>query len=208
VVGSEDGGKESSSLPTDHRPLPTSSAARIHLFWQKRIRTGDATTPWWYPSQTGGGELREDRLVFPIPPGVHWRDVLPVVLTDADGQIAEQPQAAEPPKRRRAKVAKAPPILRAPHMKGGLWFAEEGIVVEPLAEPEKKPKPKATIDPRLTAMARELRDRWSERAELILPGPAAHDVRRMIAQEPTAPRALAGPSSNKLPDIAKLPTAA
>ena len=48
--------------------------ARVHIFWQKRIRERDVTTPWWFPSETKGGLLQADRLVFPIPPGVHWRD--------------------------------------------------------------------------------------------------------------------------------------
>jgi ribosomal protein S18 acetylase RimI-like enzyme len=30
-------------------------AARIHIFWQKRIRPGDDATPWWFPAQTSGG---------------------------------------------------------------------------------------------------------------------------------------------------------
>src|SRR5436305_12908050 len=45
---------------------------RVHIFWQRRIRAGDETTPYWFPSQTNSGSIREDRLVFPIPPGVDW----------------------------------------------------------------------------------------------------------------------------------------
>ncbi len=48
---------------------------RVHIFWQKRICDGDTTTPYWYPFQTSSGAIRADRLVFPIPPGVHWKDV-------------------------------------------------------------------------------------------------------------------------------------
>ena len=47
--------------------------SRVHIFWQKRIRQGDETTPYWFPSQTTGGSIREDRLVLPIPPGMRWR---------------------------------------------------------------------------------------------------------------------------------------
>src|SRR5207244_769959 len=98
-------------------------APRIHIFWQKRIRAGDATTPWWYPSQTGGGEMREDRLVFPIPPGVSWRDVLPVVVTEsAKSNVLSAECAGKKAKPRATKV------LRAPRMKGGLWFAHEAVV--------------------------------------------------------------------------------
>ncbi|MGI9012856.1 MAG: hypothetical protein ACR2GY_01240 [Phycisphaerales bacterium] len=58
---------------------------RVHIFWQKRIRTGDMETPWWYPSKTHGGAIREGRLVLPIPPGVHWKDEKPMVLPEVPG---------------------------------------------------------------------------------------------------------------------------
>ncbi len=45
---------------------------RVHIFWQRRIRAGDTDTPWWFPAQTSGGSIREDRIVLPIPPGTHW----------------------------------------------------------------------------------------------------------------------------------------
>src|SRR5262245_9140789 len=53
---------------------------RVHIFWQRRIREGDTTTPYWFPSQTSSGSIREDRLVFPIPPGVNWKDAMPRIL--------------------------------------------------------------------------------------------------------------------------------
>ncbi len=46
---------------------------RVHIFWQRRIRAGDTETPWWFPAQTSGGSIREDRIVLPIPPGTHWK---------------------------------------------------------------------------------------------------------------------------------------
>src|SRR5206468_12042720 len=54
--------------------------SRVHIFWQRRIRAGDVTTPYWFPSQTTGGSIREDRLVLPIPPNTHWSDAKPMVL--------------------------------------------------------------------------------------------------------------------------------
>ena len=59
---------------------------RIHIFWQRRIREGDETTPYWFPSQTQNGAVREDRLVIPIPPGTHWRDAKPVLLPGGPNQ--------------------------------------------------------------------------------------------------------------------------
>ncbi len=54
--------------------------SRVHIFWQKRIRQGDTTTPWWFPSKTAGGSIRADRIVLPIPPGTHWSDAKPMIL--------------------------------------------------------------------------------------------------------------------------------
>ena len=51
---------------------------RTHIYWQRRVREGDTTTPYWFPSQTQAGAIREDRLVLPIPPGTHWRDAKPL----------------------------------------------------------------------------------------------------------------------------------
>lgn len=149
---------------------------RIHIFWQKRIREGDATTPWWYPSTTGGGEMREDRLVFPIPPGATWRDVLPVVLADESSVVGGQLSVATKKKPRVKTVKK---IVPGPKIKGGLWFAHDAVEREVTIEVVAKPKP--AMDPRLKKLARELRDRWSERADEIIALPAKHDVRRMIA---------------------------
>src|SRR5205823_2331237 len=65
---------------------------RVHIFWQKRIREGDVETKWWYPCQTSGGAIGDDRLVFPIPPGKRWNDEMPVVLPRITGL---QPVLAE-----------------------------------------------------------------------------------------------------------------
>jgi ribosomal protein S18 acetylase RimI-like enzyme len=62
----------------------TRSKQRTHIFWQCRTRAGDTTTPWWYPHQTRSGAFREDRLVFPIPPHIHWRDPMPVVMPEPE----------------------------------------------------------------------------------------------------------------------------
>src|SRR5437868_2811141 len=53
---------------------------RVHIFWQRRIRAGDTTTPYWFPAQTSAGSIREDRLVFPIPPATHWSNAKPIIL--------------------------------------------------------------------------------------------------------------------------------
>ncbi|MBC7784992.1 MAG: GNAT family N-acetyltransferase [Burkholderiales bacterium] len=65
---------------TGSRQKGPKGTARVHIFWQKRIRAGDTTTPWWFPSQTSSGAIREDRLVLPIPPATHWSEAKPIVL--------------------------------------------------------------------------------------------------------------------------------
>jgi GNAT superfamily N-acetyltransferase len=147
--------------------------SRVHIFWQKRIRQGDTTTPWWFPSQTGGGSIREDRLVLPIPPGTHWSDAKPLILPNADGGRAIEDKTTErrkPASRRKpAADVQSTQKLNKPCR---LWFAPPKAA-EPAkaAGPPKaagpaveKPqrKPKAKNDPRLIAAARELRDRWLE----------------------------------------------
>src|SRR5688500_2277670 len=58
---------------------------RVHIFWQRRINADDVTTPYWYPCQTSGGAIGDGRLVFPIPPGVHWKDVHAVATPASSG---------------------------------------------------------------------------------------------------------------------------
>src|SRR5690349_13321404 len=38
-------------VPLAYR-MGSEKKARVHIFWQKRIRAGDCETPWWFPSQT------------------------------------------------------------------------------------------------------------------------------------------------------------
>ncbi len=93
---------------------------RVHIFWQKRIRPGDdgdvsrGGTPWWYPSTTAGGQMRADRLVFPIPmdpdrPGelLDYKSVGPVSL-GIDGSIFEPRKKTEIKKvKKKAKKVRA-----------------------------------------------------------------------------------------------------
>src|SRR5213075_1079117 len=92
----------------------SASKERIHIFWQKRIRAGDTTTPWWFPSQTSGGSIREDRLVFPIPPGTHWSDAKPIILPGVTP--ASRPRLPEGKKKATGKM----PVVQNPPR--GLWF--------------------------------------------------------------------------------------
>jgi hypothetical protein len=63
---------------------------RTHIFWQRRIREGDEGTAYWFPSQTSGGALAEDRIVLPIPPDTHWRDAKPLILPGLPARQQEE----------------------------------------------------------------------------------------------------------------------
>lgn len=182
---------------------------RVHIFWQKRVRAGDEATPWWYPSTTGGGVLRADRLVFPVPAGVHWSDVRPVEMPAGEligiegtgarentGAVSRETEssaglsaigAGRVKKKTIKRMVKVAPKRPANVPRGGLWFApdepETAEIVETveLVEAAKTRAPDAKkIDPRLVAMARELRDQWQEREAMTIEATAArHDVRRI-----------------------------
>jgi hypothetical protein len=183
--------------------------SRVHIFWQRRIRAGDATTPWWFPAQTSGGSIREDRIVLPIPPGTHWSDAKPLILP-AVGRglgILPEPESAAPRKRSgetpKPRKKDAPPVRAMPDpLSGALFFAPPapapgGAVKK---KPAREKKPKAKNDPRLIAAARELRDRWLERVNApggatSLPSNGKYDVNK----------ALAGPGVDVVATIPALP---
>jgi hypothetical protein len=158
--------------------------SRVHIFWQRRIRAGDTTTPYWFPSQTTGGSIREDRLVLPIPPDMHWSDAKPLVLPAEEPVAARQLPGKTEPKR---------PVVRNMAIScGGLRFAAPVPAV--VAEPKPK-RQKRKNDPRLVSAARELRDRWLERVNAdpsaMLVASGKHDVSR----------ALVGPAKRPAPSL-------
>jgi hypothetical protein len=143
--------------------------SRVHIFWEKRIRAGDETTPWWFPCKTDSGAIREDRLVLPIPPGMRWSDDMPLILPQQDNpklEVQDRKQIAN----RKSKIANQksdfPPLTshsRRHELANTMpSFAKKAPVAEPI-KPAKAPKPKVKMDPKLTAAARELRDRWLEK---------------------------------------------
>jgi hypothetical protein len=164
---------------------------RIHIFWQRRIRDNDDSTPYWYPSQTKSGAIREDRLVLPIPPGTSWRDVMPRVLPGIEikpelpktlpggAKVTPRPsstllRSGEQPKQSYArKIA----VIRSEskHLKGlpkgkaavitagGLRYLDRGdYVLEVEIKPKRESKPRQVNDPKHVAAARDLRDRYLE----------------------------------------------
>jgi GNAT superfamily N-acetyltransferase len=181
---------------------------RVHIFWQRRIREGDTTTPWWYPSKTDAGAMREDRIVLPIPPGVNWWEEMPIVEvggSDEGKEGKKTHQLAGPPAGRvrgeqRRTAKRADSALRqtqspAPIRRNGLWCSiplpgEKPVVVRP----PKEPKPRRKADPTLIRAARELRDRWLERVNdnpAMLAGNARYDVSRALSNNEPPPLPIA-----------------
>jgi len=180
--------------------------SRVHIFWQKRIVQGDTATPWWFPSKTAGGSIREDRIVLPIPQGSHWSDAKPMILPGAGegaalpgpkpaetlkaaekrSQRAAKPNAAKP---KAATQDEAPPPIR----RNGLMFdipqpgeplpeAKPAGEKTPKREKAESQKTKRVCDPRLVSAARELRDRWLERVNASpLEAQGKYEVARPIA---------------------------
>jgi hypothetical protein len=158
---------------------------RTHIFWQRRVCANDSTTPWWYPCETRGGAIREDRLVFPIPPDVHWRDAKPIILPgsklDPGGELKplvtavqkRRPRPASSTAQRIAVVrSQSKHLMGLPAGKaavitgGGIRYLDRADYA-PDSSRKASMKPSAPQnDPKLAAAARELRDRWLERVNL------------------------------------------
>jgi hypothetical protein len=170
----------------------------VHIFWQRRINADDVQTPYWYPCATNGGAIREDRLVFPIPPGVHWKDVEAVAVPDRGSGIGCRASGEEEKQKRLASPTRSPnPETRNPTQTisaGGLFFGAARPAAK--AKVQRAPKQKVKVAPELVAKARELRDRYLEQvnARLLLAPGGKYDVSRALPP-PTAP---AGPRRARL----------
>lgn len=167
---------------------------RIHIFWQRRIREGDegaaaGGTPYWFPKETGGGAVKENRLVLPIPPGTSWQDAKPAILPGMENVNVLPPGAKDESARKpKEKKVKAPP-RKVSH---GLWFAPPipptlkpgSPEAKAAAKAEKPKREKFKNDPKMVEAARELRDRYIEQinAGLLLPPSAngKYDVSRQL----------------------------
>jgi ribosomal protein S18 acetylase RimI-like enzyme len=180
---------------------------RVHIFWQRRIVEGDAT-PWWYPCQTNAGAIRQDRLVFPIPLGTHWKDIRPpdirppqvhgMATTRDDAPALPPPEGRPRTVKRAAKVIAVSNEQRSHITSGGLRFAAPHDPAAARAPRSRAPKPAVKIDPKLVAAARELRDRYLEhvngdQAMAALATPRGkYDLARTLAPIPAMPLLKAG----------------
>jgi hypothetical protein len=175
---------------------------RIHIFWSKRIRQGDTTTPWWFPSETKGGAMMEDRLVFPIPPGTHWSEVKTIVLPrDTHNRDTHRGHTVDVASVRqledagavRATTKKIKPELAAIKKRqplcGGLMLQSAAIAEMKVEKPKRAKKAKIKNDPKFVSAARELRDRWLEKVNgegLSLEAQGKYEVSRQIEAHQTA----------------------
>jgi hypothetical protein len=177
---------------------------RVHIFWQKRICEGDSETLWWYPYQTSGGAIRADRIVWPIPTGVHWKDVRAIELPGTHG--ASAPRRCLPRPKTTAGETPAARSGPGPGMVGILvsgrikYIPRPGYVAPALSEKnraprERAPKPtcpersRSKCDPAFLAKARELRDRWLEHVnsgQALIESAGKYDVARQRHLSATA----------------------
>jgi hypothetical protein len=152
---------------------------RVQIFWQRRIVEGDCVTPFWFPSQTNQGAMREDRVVLPIPPGVGWRDI----------DVAWAPRPCLPPAKQITGEAPVPPKTPKPPTAPsapirGLHFAPPPAAKAAKEKVKREKRPKVKIDPQVAAKAREFRDRYLERynSGMVLP-----QAKYAVARELTGP---------------------
>jgi hypothetical protein len=177
---------------------------RVHIFWERRIRPDDTTTPYWFPAQTSSGAIREDRIVLPIPPGTHWRDVMPRLLPEdrvsgvGSRVSGEEQRRLSGPSRnplRCARVLAGQPGTRHPSPRRFVRLGPppsqpqaDAVTVKVGEKPKREKKPKAKNDPKLVAAARELRDRYLEHINTTQPllSQGKYEVSRMLEGPPAA----------------------
>jgi ribosomal protein S18 acetylase RimI-like enzyme len=181
---------------------------RVHIFWQKRIREGDTTTPWWFPAETTGGAIAEGRIVLPIPPDTHWSDAKPMVLPGQEDQVlgcgSRTSRCADTlPREKQKRLTGArrnpnhgnltPAVVTRDIAMGGLrpiGAKPSEPAPTPAEKKQREPRKKQKNDPRYVAAARELRDRYLEHVNadpsMLLPV-GKYDLSRAL---PTSPAAL------------------
>ena len=111
--------------------------------------------------------------MLPIPPGTHWSDAKPLIYPELPIEPVQQLPA--PRKRAEKKLREDRPMGL---LGGGLRFMTPEAI-EAAAKPKREKKPKAKMNPKLIAAARELRDRWLERVnEIPMIGDGKYEVAR------------------------------
>src|SRR5687768_10157567 len=189
----------------------SSGKKRVHIFWQKRIVEGDAETRWWYPFQTNSGAIRQDRIVFPIPPGTHWTEVKAVAIPNGSAEMKvlsaeSKTESKAKPRGKRTQNSELSTQNSVGLLSGFRFASDEKPKTAKAAKAKPAKSPPAKIDPKFFAAARELRDRWMERVNDDASAPRLHgkyDVARMLprraADAPQASPALPAPAPAPAP---------
>ena len=201
---------------------------RTHIFWQRRVRSDDTVTPYWYPYQTKNGAIREDRLVIPIPVGVHWRDPMPMLLPEVQqpkappipktlpggAPVRPRPEQPKMTQSHRMAIVRSqskhlgglPPGKAAILTSGGIKYIERGdYVPEPQApKPKRAPRPVAKHDPAQIAAARELRDRFLEQVNSgrLIGGVGGAQGKYEVARLPASSTDTASGTTSRPPRLA------
>ncbi len=178
------------------------SNARVHIFWEKKIRGNNDSCHWWYPCKTDQGAMRADRIALPVPPGVDWRDLKPIEIPG----VTDQPKLVDQTKEQRSRIKKIKPIIPRTTQ----WGADlcDPIPVTKTNEPEvliDRPKraknPKIKIDPQFISKSRELRDRYLEQVNehgYKLESAGKYDLTRQVGESASR--------KDDSPRLADLPT--
>jgi len=162
-TGSRTRGRSSPSVASSLRR--SVACPRVHIFWQRRIREGDTTTPYWFPSKTDGGMMREDRLVLPIPPGVHWKSQMPILIPEVQQKELPVASGQLPEKKERSAGTLKPIAVKSRRVQFGSPDNEPVPPAGGVVKKDKSAKPKrekVKADPKHVAAARKLRDRYLE----------------------------------------------
>ncbi len=165
--------------------------ARVHIFWQKKIRGKDDPVNWWFPAKTDQGQIRADRIVLPIPPGVHWKDLQPIVIPGMED--VKQFPAPSGQRVRKPPVVKKKITLASCGLRSAEQVRVEIAASKKSPVREKAPKVKAKIDPKLVAASREFRDRFLEEVNergFVLESAGKYELTRTISEAHPQPKAL------------------
>jgi hypothetical protein len=115
--------------------------------------------------------MREDRIVLPIPPGVHWKEAMPVLLPEVQKALPSgtglQPVIENKEHGLKTRATKEPTLMPPTRRRVQFGPPSDGpeAVIEKVklgAKREKKKREKVKADPAHVAAARELRDRYLE----------------------------------------------
>jgi hypothetical protein len=189
---------------------------RVHIFWERRVRSDDVQTPFWFPKETSNGAMAAARLILPLPPGTDWREVeLPRILPSGEATAGPRgallpnglpvptalPGGAAARTRTTGSAVLTPAEFAAAqrqkskHLQErrppGVKCAGRYLTEQPPPPPpveKKAPKPRAKNVPEHVVAARELRDRFLEQLNTLgITEQGRYDPSRALSAAPSSP---------------------